>query len=149
MLFLLEIGLVSLISLVCSFVAQWYWLKKFGSNLSGEFGGFITDLKENLINPQTKRAFSHMAKMGGDSKAIDNIKENIARDVIQNKYGRYLPFIEKGLGIDVNSYLEEYGASNILKAVQEIAPDLGIDLSKGLEGLSIGQKQSNYGKRRF
>jgi len=149
MLNLLDISLVLLIALGASFAVQFLMLKILGRNMSAEINGFITDFKDNLLNPQTKRAFSHMAKMGGDRKSVEAVKENISMAIIQEKFGKYIPLIEMGTGIKIQDYLDQYGASNILKAVSELAPELGFDLGKGLEGLSISSSNSEYGKRRY
>lgn len=134
------------LSIVVPVIAQVILLKSLGKQLSAGINEFIENLNEQFINPTTKRAMSIVGKMGGDAKAVNAIKGKLAKGFIDQNYGVIKIVAEKVLGVDVDDLIDEYGAGNILTAIQDFAPKLGLDLSKGLKGLNIGENIDKSGK---
>ena len=115
-----------------------FLIYRIGSMLKKTLAGMFTD-------PMVKKSMTVLGKMGGDRKSINAAKEKMAKDLINKQYGKYKPIVEAVAGIDVDEYLEEHGALNVLEAVREFAPVLGIDLQNiGANVLSPGNK-SNTG----
>jgi len=89
---------------------------------------------------------SIIGKQGGDAKAQNAIKDRVAKAFISKNYGLLKIGAEKLLGIDVDDLIDEYGAENIMTALQDLAPKLGWDLSKGLgQGLNKSKVSDTMG----
>ena len=142
---LLEIALSFLLALGASFLVQLFFFRKLGGQISGALDSFI----EKVVNPQTKRAFTHLASMGGDAKAVKEIQGKLAKGAINKNYGLLKIAAEKFLGIDVDDLIEEYGAPNILQAIQGMGLDLSSFTGNGLEGLNIGLAKGNTGENPY
>lgn len=91
---------------------------------------------------QIPRALGVLGKSGGDRRSVNLIKGEMAKGFIDKNYGLIKIIADRVLGIDADELIDEYGAENILTAIGEIGPKLGLNLEKGLEGLNIG---SNIG----
>jgi len=76
---------------------------------------------------------SIIGKKGGDAKAQNAIKSRVAKAFIDKNYGVMKIAAEKFLGLDVDELIDDYGAENIIGALREFLPQLGIDLTKGFE----------------
>ena len=118
---------VAISSLVIAIVWPFILFKMIGREISAVFN-----------NPAIKAVLGSWGKQGGDKTAIGEIKNKMAKGYIDKNLGLIKIAADKVLGINVDDMLEEYGAENIITAIQQLAPKLGFDLSKGLEGLNIG-----------
>lgn len=118
-------------------------LRKF----SGELVAGITEFVENLeqgFGAVVKRGYSLMGKAGGDSKAQSAIQNKLAKGFIDKNYGLIKIAADKIFGVDVDELIEEYGAVNIIQAIQQIAPQMGVDLSN-LGDLNLSSLTSTVG----
>jgi len=128
---LITIG--SLISLV---VVQIIVFRKFGNAFVQNIGDGINQLfgKETV-----KRAMTIVGKQGGDTKAVNAIKGQLAKGFIDKNYGMVKMVAQEVAGVDVDGMMGKYGAENILVAVRQFAPALGIDLDKMIANFMGGQ----------
>lgn len=103
-------------------------LKKFGRDVSEALQNVFTTLSGENV----KRAMTIIGKQGGDTKAQNAIKSRVAKAFINKNYGVYKIAAEKLIGLDVDELIEDYGAENIISALKDFLPSLGIDITKGL-----------------
>lgn len=114
-------------------------LKKLGNDIGEAFTGFIDNFNKSMTDPTVKKAFSIIGSQGGNTKAQGVIKDKIAKGYIQKNYGTLKILADKVLGIDVDEMIEDYGAENVLSAVQSLTGQLGIEggIPQGL-GIPMG-----------
>lgn len=133
-----------ILSIILPIIAQLLLLKKFGSDLSGAIEGIFSG---ELSQPMVKKAMTVIGKMGGDRQSVNSIKNKLAKGAISKNLGLIKILAEKFVGIDFDELVDEYGAENILTAVQELAPKLGIDVNNIAQSLNIasgsGVNESN------
>lgn len=130
---------VTVASLVILFILQIVTFRKFGNAIIENIGEGINTL---LGEEPVKRAMSIIGKKGGDTKAVNAIKNKLAKGTIQQNYGMLKMLGEKFLGVDVDEMIDEYGAENILTAVSQLAPKLGIDVNSLLSGKMLNSNPS-------
>jgi len=115
-------------------VSQFFIIKKFGNAIVKNIGEGLNEL---LGTEVVKRGMSIIGKQGGDTKAVNAIKNKLAKGAINKNYGMIKILAEQVVGIDVDELIEEYGAENILTAVSQLGPKLGIDISSILGGKGL------------
>lgn len=123
----------ALLSAALTLIGLFLLLKKLGNDIGNAFSLF----GEIFEKPTVSRAMSIIGQKGGDSKSQREIQNKIAASFINKNYGLIKMLGEQMIGIDVDGLIEEYGAINILKAIREIAPQLGININDLTSGLKI------------
>lgn len=128
---------VSLLTVVLQTGIFFLLLRKFGNSL---ILNIAEGLKEIFEKPTVKRGFALMGSLGGDARAQKNIEATLAKGFIDKNYGLIKMMGEKVLGLDVDDLIEEYGPENIIGAMQNLLPKLGINpqdlLKQGAKGLN-------------
>lgn len=118
-------------------------LRKLGGDIAAAFTGFITAFKENALDPNVSKAFSLMGTLGGNTKAQNALKDRLAKGYIEKNYGGLKLLADKVLGIDVDEIIEDYGAENVLGAVQSLTQQLGVNGGGLPPGLGLGTAPEN------
>lgn len=107
-----------------------------------EIGGVFEQVFEK---PTVKKAFGIIGSQGGQATAASALTEKIALDVLSGPKLAGLKLVAGGIGLDVDSYIEEHGAVNTINAIQSLAGAIpGLDLGSLLQGagqtLSVGHE---------
>jgi len=103
--------------------------------LKGFMAQAIGDVADNFIEglaPTMKKGFSLAGSLGGDAKSVKSIQNKVAKGFINENYGGLKMLAEKMVGIDVDELIEDYGAANVIKAIQ------GLGLLKSGQGSGQG-----------
>lgn len=130
------IGLQSFF-LIVNLALTIFIIRKFGTSL---IKNIASGVNEVFGKTTVKRAMSIVGKQGGDTKAVNAITNKIAKGFINQNYGLIKIAAEKIGGVNFDELVDDYGAENILVAVQKIAPSLGIDLNSMIANFGGGQK---------
>lgn len=137
----MEYFIITWVSIALLFFWQLFLLKRLGNEISVGINGFTESFNQIFEKDTVKRAMSIVGKMGGDTKSVNAIKNTMAKGFIEQNYGLIKMVADQVLGIDADEMIERYGAENILTAIQQLAPKLGIDLSSvlnnGLKSLNV------------
>ena len=105
--------------------------------VSGVFG-------EIFEKPNVKKAFSIIGSQGGKATADNAMMDKIATDVLNGpKLAGIKTVAKMGLGIDIDSYIEEDGAIKTLQNLQGLGELIGVDITSVLGGALGGQPGMN------
>ena len=126
--------LITVASLAVLQVLNIIILRKFGNSIIENIGQGLNTV---MGSENVKRAMSIIGKQGGNAKAVNAIKDKMAKGFINKNYGLIKIVAERLGGIDVDELIDDYGAENILSAVQQLAPQLGFDINAFLSGQNI------------
>lgn len=110
-----------IIAVIGAKYAQWYF-KGSLEELIGLFG-------EIFEKPTVKKAFSILGKQSGETRHNKAITDQIAVDVLNGPKFSGLKLVAKGLGMDVDEYIEEHGATDTIAGIMSLAQMLGIDIN--------------------
>lgn len=142
----METIIIVILCTIATIAFQLFYFRKFhkfilqlGQEMSGGINQFVEDLNENLSGPMISKAMGIIGKQGGDRKSINAIKEKVTKGYIDKNLGVFKIIADKVAGIDVDELVEDYGAENILAAIGELGPSIGLNIGKGVDLKSITQ----------
>lgn len=108
---------------------------EFGNSILEGFTGALTE-------PTVKKAFTILGKQGGEAKADNLLVDQMAMDLLESPQFSALKMGASAMGFDLDDYIEKHGAVKTLKAAQQLANLVGIDIMKfdlsSLAGGGIG-----------
>ncbi len=83
---------------------------------------------EILTDPTVKKAFSILGGKGGEARADNMLVDEMATDMLDTPQFEAIKMGASAIGFDLESYIEKHGAVKTLKAANQLASSLGIDL---------------------
>ncbi|GAH91681.1 unnamed protein product [marine sediment metagenome] len=105
---------------------------------------------EKIFTPRARQGNTILGKAGSDARTNNAIQQRMAIDILNSPKISALKSAAKfGLGIDIDSYIEEDGAVETLENIQAIANLVGFDimsiLQSGMDGmnLSVGHEANS------
>lgn len=141
-------GFWALVAIVLSTVFQFFVLKRLGAGISAGVQTFIDSFKENLLEPNVKKAFSIIGSQGKNTQNVATVKDEIAKGILDKKLGPY-KMIAEIAGVDIDSLVERFGAETLLQAGAEMLPQMGFNLEDIAGNLLGGEKKGNTGKNPY
>lgn len=123
---LLIVG-VEIISGTVGFIAAKWYIR----NSLLEVGDLLSGIFEK---PTVKKAYSILGSKSAESRQESALGEQMALDVINSEKFAGIKLAAKGIGIDVDEYIEDHGAISTLKQASSLAGMLGINLEQVLSG---------------
>lgn len=122
-------------------VIVYFLLKK---EINETIMGFIEIFTGTVTDPKVTRAMTILGKESGKSRAQDATTEALAQGVLSGPNLAGIKLAAKGLGVDIDGMIEEYGAVETLAGAKQLGDMLGIDilgvLSQGLtQGINTPQ----------
>jgi len=100
--------------------------------------GIAETLSGIFEKPTVKKAFSVLGKRSAEVQKGNRMVDAIAGDVLNSPKIKGLKMAASAIGLDIDSYIEEYGAVDTLQALQQFAPMLGIDIGQLVQGGASG-----------
>ena len=128
--------LVVLTEGTASLLGAWY-AKRYVRGTMSEVADLLVDIFEK---PAVSRAMGVLGKRSGEVRGDSAMAEQMALDIINSEKFEGLKLAAKGIGIDLDEYIEEHGASKTIRQAISLGKMLGIDvetlISGGLSGLN-------------
>lgn len=137
------IFIVNIIALgIVGFIGYIILRKDIGETISA----VVDQFTEIFIDPQVKRSMTILGKESGKVRARQGTVDALALNILDGPRMKGLKMAAKTLlNIDIDSFIEEHGATDTIAGLKEIAGLLGIDISQVLmgEGLNTTTPSSN------
>lgn len=151
---LLTIAIPLVVYTITSILGYRLLLKAIDSRIQMAIDGVGEALGEVFEKPLVKQSMSMLGQASGKVRGDNAMMNKIATDVLSGPKLQAIKAAAKmGLGIDIDSYIEEDGAVKTLENLQGLASLIGFDIGSILQSgpnLSVGHEANgiNYYLRR-